>query len=352
MKTLIDPYTIYPGEHCGSTSMRGLLEHYCGLELPEPAVFGLGAGLDCGYLENTAMDPPIVVFGRTGSFEQDLGRILDVDYREQREENDEEAWQIVREEVLAGRPTMLSGDILYLDYREYKVHFPGHRFVLLGFDDDTRKAFIADRIRDVPEACSYGALTQSRNPPEGLSTGNLWGKFHDTAVGRSLPDAARLAIRQCAQRMLGVATAPGADDGGSRATGDEAPHTEWTRSGITAIHHFAASLPGWAEREDARWIASFNARCIEKFGNGGGNFRRLYSGFLSWARALDEKLVPAHAPVLATRAADGWTTVAALLGEAAREGAAPDAWTRAASEAEQIAETELELFVCLAEAAG
>ena len=38
MKTLIDGYRIYPGEHCGSASMRGLLHHYCGLELPEAAV--------------------------------------------------------------------------------------------------------------------------------------------------------------------------------------------------------------------------------------------------------------------------------------------------------------------------
>jgi len=90
------------------------------------------------------MDPKIGVFGRTGSMEYDVGRALGIDYREQPEADDEAAWQIVREEVLAGRPTMLSGDILYLDYREYKVHFPAHRFVLLGFDDESEKAFIAE----------------------------------------------------------------------------------------------------------------------------------------------------------------------------------------------------------------
>ena len=165
MKTLIEDYRIDPGEHCGSTAMRGLLRHYCGLELPEPAVFGLGSGVDCLYLDHPGMDPPVAVFGRTGSMEIDAAAALGIDYRERPEPDDDDAWEIARGEVLAGLPTMLSGDILYLDYREYKVHFPSHRFVLLGFDDAIGKAFIADRIRPVPEACSYGALRTSRNPP-------------------------------------------------------------------------------------------------------------------------------------------------------------------------------------------
>ena len=42
MRELIEDYRITPGDHCGSASMRGLLDFYCGLELPEPVVFGLG----------------------------------------------------------------------------------------------------------------------------------------------------------------------------------------------------------------------------------------------------------------------------------------------------------------------
>jgi hypothetical protein len=257
------------------------------------------------------------------------------------------AWQRVREEVLAGRPTMLSGDILYLDYREYKVHFPGHRFVLLGFDDEIGKAFIADRIRDVPEACSYPALMKSRNPPEGLSTRNLWGRFHGTEVGTSLVDAARGAIARCAKRMLGAqAQADGevdllALDDATRVT-----------SGVAAIRELARDLPAWSERPDAAWIASFNGRSIEKFGNGGGNFRRLYAGFLSWARDLDPGLAPEAAPALAVRAADGWTAVAAALEAAASEHAPVRAWKDASERAHEVALLEQELFERLADAAA
>ena len=341
METMIDGYRIYPGEHCGSSSMRGLLEHYCGLKLPEDAVFGLAAGLDCGFFDSDAMDPPIGVFGRTASLEQDLGQHLQIDYREQTEEDDAHAWSQVREEVLAGRPTMLSGDILYLDYREYKVHFPGHRFVLLGFDDAIEKAFIADRIRDVPEACSYGALALSRNPPEGLSTHNLWGRFHGTEVGRDLVSAVRIAIESCAHRMLGQSTDQDATE--IPIPGDRKP-----ANGIAGIRAFASSLPSWGQREDARWVASFNSRCIEKFGNGGGNFRRLYAGFLAWAYELDPQRVPNDASDLATQAADGWTGISEMLAQAARGEAAEDVWDQAARQADAVADIEEALFRNLA----
>jgi hypothetical protein len=342
MNTLIEDYRNFPGEHCGSVAMRGLLNYYCGLELPEPAVFGLAAGIECCYLETSAMDPAVSVFGRTLTLEADLGEILQVDYREQPEADDDHAWQVVRNEVLAGRPTMLSGDVLYLDYRKYKVHFPGHRFVLLGFDDEIEKAFIADRIRPEPEECSYGALKLSRNPPEGLSTHNLWGRFHGNEVGRSLRDAAAVAINRAARRMLsrGDATSnPGLSAGDSTAI-----------TGVAAIEHFASELPQWANRADVLALASFNASCIEKFGNGGGNFRRLYAGFLNWVRDLDRHLVPEEAPSLAIQAADGWTFASTCLYRVAQEGPRPQLFDEAARRMQNVATTERRLFEALANA--
>lgn len=55
MRHRIEGYRSFPGEHCGSVAMRGLLAHYCGPELPEDVVFGLGAGLDCMYMPVPAL---------------------------------------------------------------------------------------------------------------------------------------------------------------------------------------------------------------------------------------------------------------------------------------------------------
>lgn len=349
MRALIDDYQNYPGDHCGSVAMRGLLHHYCGLELPEAVVFGLGAGAASVYMSGSELDPSAVLFGRTLSMEQDLAKNLGVDYRERSEADDGEAWRVVRDEVLAGRPTMLSGDILYLDYREYKVHFPGHRFVLLGFDDDKQQAFIADRIRSEPEVCSYGALATSRNPPEGLSTQNLWGRFHGTAVGRELNEAARGAIALCARSMLDGA---GSDTSVSETMGPTTSSAVKVVAGISGVRAFADDIGGWREREDASWIASFNASCIEKFGNGGGNFRRLYAGFLDWARNLDARLVPPPAPGLALEAADGWTALSNALFAASREVSNSQHWDAAARHGVRVAEIEERLFGMLADSAA
>jgi hypothetical protein len=346
MKAMIEGYRSFPGDHCGSVAMRGLLHHYCELDLPEAAVFGLGSGAASVYLSGPGLDPSAMLFGRTISMEQDLAENLELDYREQSEDDDDESWAIVREEVLAGRPTMLSGDILYLDYREFKVHFPGHRFVLLGFDDETEKAFIADRIRPEPEICSYGALRLSRNPPEGMSTNNLWGRFHDTSVGRELVDATRVAIARCAATMLSE---------GSEEAGATAPLTSpgsadmKVAMGVRAVRTFAEDLPSWSTRKDATWVAGYNASCIEKFGNGGGNFRRLYAGFLAWARDLDPNLVPETAPALATEAADTWTAVSNALFAASRDESSAQHWSDAAERASHVADLEERLFGALAD---
>jgi hypothetical protein len=333
LKTLIEDYHNHPGEHCGSVAMRSLLEHYCDLDLPEDAVFGLGAGLGCGYLDLPGMDPAAIVFGRTGSMEADLAECLGVDYQEAPEPDDDRAWQVVREEVLAGRPTMLSGDIFYLDYRDYKVHFPGHRFVLLGFDDEREVVWIADRINVEPEVCSYGALFRSRNPPEGLSTRNLWGRFTGGAVKHDLPTASRLALQKCSARMLGK--------GGGSFDSLEGADSAGGSTGVAAIRRFASELPGWGARDDAQALASYNGSVLEKFGNGGGNFRRMYAGYLEWARDLDPASVPAEAPPLAWQSAEQWTALAHLLWSASEGN---DTWQEAASLAAAIADLEQELF--------
>ena len=339
MHHVVDAYPIRPGEHCGSAAMRGLLEHYTGLELPEPAVFGLGAGVASVYIRADVIDPPVVLFGRTLSLEVDLGRHLGIDYRERSEEDDDEAWEIVRSEVLAGRPTMLAGDIFYLDYRDYKVHFPGHRFVLLGFDDEREQAFIADRIRDEPETCSLEAVRKSRNPPEGSMMKNLWGRFHDTQVGNDLRTACVDALRHNATEMLGLGEAVTA---GIAASGG-------ATTGLAGARAFAADLPGFATRADAGWIASFNASCLEKFGNGGGNFRRLYAGFLEWARGIDASLAPPDAPLQARAAADAWTAASAALFRASETPTNPAPWSEAARCVDLAAEIEETLFRALAD---
>ena len=87
---------------------------------------------------------------------------------------------------------------------------------------------------------------------------------------------------------------------------------------------------------------------MKLFGNGGGFFRRLYAGFLEWARDLDASLVPGEAPALALAAADRWTELSKTLFAASEDDASAKLWSVGAEQAAAIVEVELRLFEILA----
>ncbi len=346
VKALISDYRNVIGEHCGSIAMKNLLNHYCGLDLPEEAVLGLGSAIDCIYMAHEKMDPPVVLFGRGITMEVDLAEALGVDYREAIERDDARAWEIVRGEVLEGNPTMLSGDVFYLDYRKFTVHFPAHRFVLVGFDDETRTAYVADRVDPEPQACSYNAVARSRNAPEGLSVFNLWGKFYDREIRNSLTHACARALLKSTNRMLGrdssqVELLQAVGGGGLQLV-----------SGLQGLTRFAEEVVHFHDRNDAGSLASYMSQSIEKFGTGGGNFRKMYVAFLRWARERIPDLVPEQLPVLMEHSAAQWTELASTLQEASRAPERRDLWQSASDRFLRIHDLERELFERMDAASG
>jgi hypothetical protein len=353
MKALIDNYCNEPGEHCGSTAMRNLIRHYCGLELAEATVFGLGSGIDFVLIEAARYEPGVFLFGRSATMETDVADALGLNYTEQAEPDDGRAWEVVRDEVAAGRPTMLSGDALYLDYRDFRVHFPAHRFVLLGFDDEARNAMVADRIVPETQVCSYQALAASRNPKDFISTVNLWGKFHDGTVARSLPAATRIAIRKAARRMLGndaLAPTPdagaGADDNTESTAGQ--PFTGVSiANGIDGLARLAARLPAFLDQPNARELARYAGACIESFGTGGGNFRLMYAAFLQEAREKGYAPVESDTVAAVRESARTWTELAGRL-RAFASGEADDVTAPAVTLVGSIRDLEQRVFERLA----
>jgi len=341
MKTLITNYRNIPGRHCGSTAMRNLLYHYCDLELSEEVTFGLGAGIESMFIKSDKLDPAASIFGRSITMEADAAQSLGIDYRELPEMDNHKAWMDVRDEVQNGFPTMLTGDIFYLDYRDYKVRFPAHRFVLLGFDDETEYAFVADRIDPEPQKCSYKALTRSRNPETGITTFNLWGKFFDTKVVNSLEEAAVQALKKNVDRMIGKDTTQ------LELIRSAVDKNTVVETGLDGTKKFSEDIIRWHERKDGGRLAKYNSQCIEKFGTGGGNFRKMYADFLGWAHQLLPDIVDTAIVSLAEKSAAGWTELSNILIAASENPESKDVWKHAATEADRIADLETELFETL-----
>ena len=353
MRVLIDNYRNLTSEHCASGAMRNLLYHYCKLELDEAVVFGLGSGLDCIFfsLPSAATPslpeslPPYMLFGRSISMEQDLAAALGVDYREIMQPDDELAWQRVRQEILTGHPTMLSGDIYYLDYRNFKIHYPSHRFVLLGFDDERQEVYIADRTECETQTCSIEALRLSRNPPVGISTYNLWGKFHGSKLEHSLAEACELALCKTVKRMQGID-----DSQAALLRPSLAQEPRFLVGGLAGLEQLAAELPRWSHRADATQRADYLVNAIEKFGTGGAFFRNLFAGFLQWSRRQRPELVSGACLELAQKSAQQWDGLADIVRPLLKQSHNPDQWQQARHQLLAAHATEYELFGRLAEA--
>jgi hypothetical protein len=342
MKSMISGYRHRPGEHCGSTVMRNMLLHYCDLDISETLTFGLGSGIECIYLSSPRITPEAVVFGRSVTLEQDLSEALGIDYVEEPEADDDAAWADVRREVMEGRLAVICSDIFYMDHRDYKVHFPFNRFALVGFDDDIEKAYIHDRTNLDPQRVSYRALALSRNPPE-YPIYNLWGRFKSRSIRNSVEEACVQALKKAARRMTG------ADDHQKRAVvalGEN--DIRRAATGLAALEMFRDDLPSWRQKEDPAWLVSYTSRTIEVFGNGGGNFRRMYAAFLAEARVMLPDLVGPELPALAERSADLWTSLSQSLDEIAKR-EDEESWSRSVSLIDQILALETDLFQSLLE---
>ncbi len=239
---------------------------------------------------------------------------------------------------------MLSGDIFYLDYREFKIHFPGHRFVLLGFDEEREEVYVADRTDEETQTCSMQAMRLSRNPPGGLSTYNGWGKFHSADVRHSLPDACGIALRKTVERMLGFdnsqlepMAAIRGGEGGLLA------------SGLKGLRTFSEQLPLWEQREDAADHVAYVDNAIIKFGTGGGFFRDHFAGFMQWAQHQRPDLVGPTTVDLAAQAAKSWNELSPTMQGLVADASNQRLWERAREQVQDIYETEYSLFGHLAD---
>lgn len=108
----------------------------------------------------------------------------------------------------------------------------------------------------------------------------------------------------------------------------------------------------WHDRADSGFIASYLSGSIEKFGAGGGNFRRVFAGFLRWAREMNPGRSEERLPVLGDRAVSCWTELARTLDSAFLEEGAKDPWKRASEQVNGILEIETELFEALDRISG
>ncbi|MGX2995853.1 BtrH N-terminal domain-containing protein [Streptomyces sp. JNUCC 64] len=288
--------------HCETTALGVLLRHE-GLDLSEPLLFGLGAGLSFVYWDARNLDFPFLG-GRVRPFEltRNLADRLGLELTVRETASVRKAWQNVTAGLAAGHPVGLQLDSHHLEYFTPRVRFGGHVVALYGYDD--HRAHLVDTgPQGGAVTTSLTSLAEARSARGPLTARNR--SFTLTVPGEPPSDeriaaAVTGAVTACATAFL---------------------HPPMANLGHRGVEKAARLVPTWLRRADRpEHDLPHAARMMEEAGTGGALFRNLYRDFLGeCARRLDDdRLRTGHARY--GEAAALWTEVPSLIAEAGTSG--------------------------------
>ncbi len=164
MKSRIENFTHLPGNNCVTTAIRNILNFY-GYRYREAMIFGLAEGIGFTFRRIEGLDYPYL--GGSGSRMLDsFCRNLHLSFQVTEFDNDEVAWEDLREHIDKQIPIICQVDLKHLPYFKSRTHFAGHRVIPVGYDEEN--VFLADtgfrKIRECPISC-FAEARKSAYPP-------------------------------------------------------------------------------------------------------------------------------------------------------------------------------------------
>lgn len=255
------------GSHCTTSAIRNLL-HFAGHDISEESCLGLGCGLGFSYYK--LPDMPLYSFnGRTRNLEQTLCRVLGIDFQMFHSLGHDETIVALEELVSEGSPLMLNMDWNHVPYLtekfrgdiQDKILLAEHSNILLGIKDGVAQCieYYDRNIHQIPVDTLVQAMSSR------IEEKALWGVFYRVKAPARLLDrdwAMCLAVYGNSHDMrFGFGSNFGLD--GMKRFFDE--FMKW---------------PSVMELDEIVRNCTMAYTSFEKWGNGGGNFRLMYSRFL------------------------------------------------------------------------
>ena len=271
--TIIPNFNHQSGVHCTSSALRNVLEFH-GVKMSEAMVFGLGVGMNLGYLKIPGMEP--FFGGRNKDFVKDLCENLNVGLNEFTTKDPETGWNRLKERIDSNIPSVINIDMAYLPYQDMAddFHFGGHTIAVCGYNSDENTVLVTDThfsdILEVPvEDLAKG---RSSKKDRFMAPNNLICEF-------SFPDN----IPPIENIIEGVLNQTGFN---LLSKSNRVLKLMGIHGGTVGITVFSKHLDKWVKLSEEK----FRARCIQQsgfigtkevnYGTGGGLFRYLFSEFL------------------------------------------------------------------------
>lgn len=290
----IENYKIFKGQHCETTTIGNLLANI-GIDLSEPMIFGLGAGLGFIFWNMKTMNFPFIG-GRVkpDTITDNVCKILDLNLIKHETTSVKTAWEVVKKQIDNSKPVGLKLDSYYLDYFTTKIHFAGHYTTLYGYDD-----IYAYLIDTVQQGSAVRALlenvTLARNEKGPMSSKNLSFTIEQRSKLPDLRAIIPIAIVQNATDFL---------------------NPPIKNAGYKGIEKTSKEIIKWFKTsKNIENDFKIQALLMERAGTGGGLFRKIYRDFLyeSYTITLNKKIKLAYQ--LYDEIADMWTMVSTLFNQ-------------------------------------
>jgi len=249
--------------HCESGSTSNLLLHF-GIDISEPLVFGIGAGLFFGYFPFVKIHGlPLITFrSAPGSIMKKNAKRLGLDIKSVRFKDAEKAMDALDDLIERGIPAAVQTGVYWLPYLPdaLRFHFNAHTIIVYGKQNGDY--LISDPVLDTPVTCSREDLKAARFAKGALAPR---GRMH-YLPGKPGPFSLETAIKK---GIMDVCRA---------MTGAPIPII-----GVKAIEYFARQVKKWPEKHGRRRASLYLSHAIrmqEEIGTGGGGFRFMYAAFL------------------------------------------------------------------------
>jgi hypothetical protein len=261
-------FTHHQSAHCENGVASNLLKHN-GINISEPMVFGIGAGLFFVYLPFVKANhaPAISYRPMPGIIFNRLSKRLGIKIKRVKFSTPEQAKKALEENLKNNIPTGLQVGVYGLTYfpDEYRFHFNAHNLVVFGKNGS--EYLVSDPIMEMTTTLTEETMEKVR-----FSKGIFAPKGH-MYYPISFPDqlnwekAIRKGIKQTCTLMLAKAPI----------------------IGVRGMRLVAGKIRKWADKygtQKANYYLAQIVRMQEEIGTGGGGFRFIYAAFLQEASVV------------------------------------------------------------------